>query len=150
MNKKAFTLLEIMITVIIVGILIFLAIHSAKKIIRHKRDARFIADLKMLHSSAAAYILASGTVPPDTAPGEEPPALAPYLPSSFNWNAPTPIGGHWNWDAHINGVEAAVGVTAPNRSKAEMQAIEQTIDASTPDKDSFKETPGGYMWIIEE
>jgi prepilin-type N-terminal cleavage/methylation domain-containing protein len=69
MNKKGFTLFELLISISIIGILTALAVVSFSSAQRKARDSRRIQDLKAVQAAAEQfYSLNSYVYPADTAP----------------------------------------------------------------------------------
>ncbi len=143
-----FTLVEIMIVVAIVGLLAMLAIPSFVRARRNAQDARFIQDMRIAVDAFTMFNLEHGHYPPDTSPGVIPAGMAEYL-RGMRWDQPTPIGGAWDWDFRVFGVEAGVSVFQPNRAPTEMISIAERLDNGSLVSGQFRSRADGYIYIIE-
>ncbi len=128
--KKGFTLIEILIVVVILGILASVVIVSVSGVREDSEKAAFVASGRIFAEAAARFHLDHGAYPNDTTPGELPDGYAEYI-NYTKWLAPTPVGGQWDAELNEDGIISAVGVvfTAANRkSSAYMQEIDVAID----------------------
>ena len=85
MNRRGFTLVELMVTVTIIGILANFAFPAMSGLRRRAEAARIIADVATVRSAALDHYAGYGTYPP---PGEwaaVPPTLAASLPGGFEF-----------------------------------------------------------------
>ena len=85
MNRRGFTLVELMVTVTIVGILANMALPAVSGLRRRAEAARIIADITTVRSAALDHYAGSGTYPPAGQWGSIPPTLAPSLPGGFEF-----------------------------------------------------------------
>jgi prepilin-type N-terminal cleavage/methylation domain-containing protein len=121
MDKKAFTLVEIMVVIAIIGILGAVITPNAFKAIEKAKVARVTADTKSIKSGGLAFYSDIGLWPPDVCPQEDPgfirwdayqnrccgftPAGADAVIQA-NWNGPylekfpilTPWAGSYDWE----------------------------------------------------
>lgn len=98
-GRRAFTLVEIMITVVIIGLLAAIAVPALKRVYVRARVTAFVSDLRQIESALNLYMQEQGSDLPDYQIGETPAELVPYL-SKLKFNAPTPFSGVWDWDNH--------------------------------------------------
>ncbi len=147
-KSRAFTLIEIMIVVAIIGILAMIAIPGFVRARREAQVNRFIQDLRMAVDAFTMYNLDNGGYPPDRMPGVVPPGMEEYL-RRIRWSEPTPIGGLWDWDYEQFGYLAGVSVYRPNRTPTEMQEIAARIDDGGLSSGNFRSRADGYIYIIE-
>ena len=136
-----------MIVVMIIGLLASMALPAFQKIRRSAQNAAFVNDLRQVRSAIENYAMENGGYPPDGIA-----ALAPefdgYISSAIN-NAPTPVGGVWDWDYEQFGVKAGVSVYQPTASVAQMQEIDRLIDDGDLSSGNFRDRGQGYIWVIE-
>lgn len=95
-SKKTagFTLMEIMIVAVLIGVLAAIAIPAFQKITKRSQNTAFVNDLRIATEAIQRYSLENGEWPPDGS-GGIPSELIGYLPPPDRWNKPTPVGGMW-------------------------------------------------------
>ena len=81
MKKKGFTLIELMVVVVIIGILAAIAIPNFVKVIARAKEASVKANMHTMQVAAETYnVDSSGTYPPGNTDWQ---AAGGYLPSNF-------------------------------------------------------------------
>lgn len=88
-----------MIVVVMIGLLAAIAIPAFQKIRDTSRVNATLSDLRVLYYGFETYSLESGSWPVDTASGVMPTEMIGIIPESL-FEAPTPLGGFWDWDNH--------------------------------------------------
>jgi len=135
---KAFTLLEIGVATLLVGLLAVVAVPQGKKLIVAARSEAVIDDLRGFTRAFQAYLREKGDWPPgQVTPGEMPTGMAGYLPSS-NWAKITPIGGYYRWEKNQKHndrtVRAAIVISSKGRVKVTADRIQlEDIDRKCDD-----------------
>jgi prepilin-type N-terminal cleavage/methylation domain-containing protein len=147
-SSSAFTLVELMIVVGIIGLLAAMAIPAFSRAGETARNNRFAADLRVACDAFIEYSVDTGGYPPDTTPGIMPNGMADYL-RRVHWYEPTAIGGQWDWDNGQFGVKAGVSVYQPTASQAQLQRLDAAIDDGNLSTGSFRARDSGYISIIE-
>ena len=99
-RTKGFTLVEIMVAVVIIGVLAALAIPAFQRTQHASRNARAINDFRVFVQAFEIYNTQHGGWPDTAAPG-----VVPTLPNSIadtlraaSWQGATVLGGQWQWD----------------------------------------------------
>ena len=152
----AFTILELMIVVSIIGLLAILAVPAALKQRMRARDSAFLNDLRILSAAFEQYAIERGDYPSDAGPGIEPAGFSSYMPARIRWDAETHIGGQWEWDrannsaAKIYGVYAGLSVVNPKRTTLQMADIDVRLDDGDIDSGRFRRRDGGYIYVFEK
>ncbi len=138
---RGFTLVEIMIVVVIIGLLATMAMSTFNKIREAAQNSATINDLRIFAGIFNTYQLEEGIWPAETGPGVVPPGLDVYFPggNSGVFTTRTPIGGNYDWDFQVHsGVKAAVSVTNPIASNEQLSRLESRADGQ----------PGGGTYFL--
>ena len=147
-GRSGFTLVEIMVVVLIIGVLAALAFPSFVEARRRSLMNRFIQDLRVLTDGMVRQNAATLSYPPDRMPGQVPAGSEEYVKSSI-WSQTTSIGGNWDWDLGQFGCVAGVSVYQPTWSDADMTEIDARIDDGDLSSGAFRKRSQGYIYIIE-
>jgi prepilin-type N-terminal cleavage/methylation domain-containing protein len=109
-RSRAFTLVEIMIVVVIIGLLAAAALPAYRLITLRSRAASVVNDLRTFSTVFITYSLQNGRYPDDGDPQVVPPQVTGQLPGNFIQR--TPIGGvyKWNFDIPADGVPAKAAI----------------------------------------
>lgn len=145
---RGFTLVEIMIAVVIIGLLAAIAIPAFTKLRENTRMNAFINDLTTGAEAFESYAMDNGAWPPDGAAGI-PPGMEGYI-NYGTFGRTTQLGGDWDWDAGVFGLTAAFGVNAPTASLETFEKIDLKIDDGNLSTGSFRSRSGGYVMVLEE
>lgn len=113
---RAFTLVEVMVVVVIIGLLAAAALPTYRHITMRSKATSLENDLRQFSTAFITYNLQNGRWPADGDPQTAPPELANSLPPTFT--AKAPIGGvyKWNFDVPADGIAckaALIVQTAP-------------------------------------
>ena len=147
--RTGFTLVEIMIVIVIIGLLAAIAVPGFKRILQTSQSARFINDCRVFTGAAQMYLLESGDASiEDTSTGELPEVLEDYIDATV-WTGDTPIGGSWDFDSDYgyNGV-GAVGTTM---DAADLLAMDERFDDGDLSTGQMRLEDGDRVyWLIDE
>ena len=124
----AFTLVEIMIVVSIIALLAMIAMPSFLRARRRAQNVRFINDLRVATGAFELYAVEHNGYPPNATPGVLPPGMDTYFGPTFDFSAPTPIGGNWDWAFRKNGSVIGVAVVAPTADDTQLQKRNRCAD----------------------
>jgi prepilin-type N-terminal cleavage/methylation domain-containing protein len=115
-----FTLVEIMVAIVLIGVLAMLAIPALQRTQRASRNARMVNDFRVFTQAFEIYNTQQGGWPDTAAP-----AVVPTLPTSIadtlrsaSWQANTALGGQRDLDAKLDDGNLASGrfqKTSPTR-----------------------------------
>ena len=158
--NSGFTLLELAVVVVIIGIITAIGLPAYQRIQRNTRFGALINDYRVLTSAFQQYSAVNAAWPAYAgATGDFPQGMEPYLRST-NWDQPTVFGGHYNWDRDVthNGrvVKAAIAIyPAAGRpltmTTAEMLVFDQRYDDGDLGTGYFQQGFGGSpVYIIED
>ena len=149
-RESAFTLVEIMIVVSIIALLAVMALPSFLRAREQARRTKFIAALRVARDACDTFVIENNGWPADVNRGTLPQGMATYFNAHFNWTAPTPVGGTWDWDYKVFGFTAGVSVVGPDESDEDMAAIDAMIDDGDLTTGAFQKTADSrYTWILE-
>lgn len=148
-RRAGFTLVEIMIVVVIIGLLAAVAIPAITKGQRRSQNTRFVSDLRVFTQAFETYSLENGGWPPNAGGGVVPVGMAGTFKTDV-WTSATVVGGRWNWDRNLNGIGAAISNSSPTVSVAQMTEIDTMIDDGDLSTGHFQFISGRYMYILED
>ncbi len=139
-NKDGFTLVEIAIVMMLIGIILAIAIPLFKLYMEDAQNARFVSDLRTFSGAFETYRTETGWWPPDQPRNQDfPDGMEPYLDGT-GWDEPTSLGGNYYfdslrlhngvpWPAVISVGDYSSGTPQPvNASPEQLQDIDETFD----------------------
>jgi prepilin-type N-terminal cleavage/methylation domain-containing protein len=148
-HAAGFTLIEILIVVVILGILAAIVVASFGRSTHDAANGTFVTNIRAYASAFAVYNHRKNGYPPDQNQGDFPPEIAPAIHPD-EWTRPTPIGGQWDWDFGQFGLTAGVSVYQPDRTPAEMADIDKIIDDGNLSTGVFRQRANGYIFILQQ
>jgi prepilin-type N-terminal cleavage/methylation domain-containing protein len=107
--RPGFTLIEVLIVIIILGILAAVVVPAFSGMTDEARKGAFIRDLKTYADAIEIYTARTGYFVADSSSGEFPPELDGYLDAE-EWERGTPLGGVWDVELMEQGITSGVGV----------------------------------------
>jgi prepilin-type N-terminal cleavage/methylation domain-containing protein len=154
LRRTGFTLIEILIVVIVLGILAAIVIPQFVSATDDAARASFIANIRIFGEAAKRYMLDTGEYLEDSASGTLPAGWEPYI-QELRWTEVTPIGGRWDFELDSFGIKSAYGVhfngEGDTRDDAYMQEIDALIDNGDLTTGPFRKLAGDrYYWVLEE
>lgn len=148
-SLRGFTLVEIMIVVIIIGLLAALAIPTIHNSQKAAKGATFINDIRTYGAAAEVFSLETGDYPEAAGAGVMPTGLDEYIPT-MKWTADTPIGGSWNFLKNSDGIVSALGATGHTATVGQLMHIEAKFDDGSLSTGKLRTIAGGYYYIVAE
>ncbi len=110
-REGGFTLLELLITCAVIGIIANIAIPGLYAALYRAKAAKIIEDYNMVRTMVHQYNADHSSYPADTGPGTEPPELASYLQGRLSWSH---ADYQYDWELWVddagNPTEPATGV----------------------------------------
>lgn len=151
-RREGFTLVEIMIAVMIIGLLAALALPGFARARERVQMTLFVSDLRTFVHAAEQFVLETGAYPEDSSSGEIPTGLAPFLRSPDAWTGGTPIGGLWDAELNSFGIVSAIGAHVTGGVPAHMLAgIDEMLDDGNLSTGVFRQISGGrYYYVLAE
>ncbi|MCG8512409.1 MAG: type II secretion system GspH family protein [Rhodospirillales bacterium] len=143
-SRPGFTLVEILIVVVILGILAAIIIPQFANATQATKQSAFISDLNTF-TRAISHYTAINDPPADGSSGTLPAELEPFI-NKDKFEAGTPLGGVWDTEFNDNGVGSAVGVhfnDGSNPGDAYMTEIDLMADNGNL-------TSGGFRKLADD
>jgi prepilin-type N-terminal cleavage/methylation domain-containing protein len=145
-----FTLVEIMIVVVIIGLLAALAIPAFQRVRQASESSRIANDYRIFSQAFEIYNTQNGGWPGNVGPGIIPPGMAGDFKADV-WQKATAIGGRWNWDKGLNGFVACISISSFTCTDAQLIAIDAKLDDGDLNTGNFRKTqPTRVSLILEE
>jgi prepilin-type N-terminal cleavage/methylation domain-containing protein len=142
-GRPGFTLVELLITVTIVGLLARIALPKVSQFRLRARATSIVNDMEVIRLAAFGVAADSGYWPPATAAGTRPTSMESYLPPSLSFNPAPGVNLEWRMTGIPNGDvgQAQAGATmgmgadiADDELRVELQralAAHETLTAGT-------------------
>ena len=113
---RAYTLVEVMVVVVIIGLLAAAGIPTYRHITMRAKVTALENDLRQFSTAIQTYTTQNGHWPADGDPQVVPPELVNSLPPTFSNT--TPIGGvyKWNYDVSADGITAKAALIVQTAS----------------------------------
>lgn len=151
--SRGFTLVEILIVVVILGILSATVVPAFGGVTDDSRQGAFIAGINGLAEACDMYRAQNGQYPSDSSSGVFPVELDGIIEST-DFEGGTPIGGVWDTELNDSGVTAAVGVhfdgTGDSRDAAFMLEIDGMMDDGDLSTGIFQQLGADRYYIVLE
>jgi prepilin-type N-terminal cleavage/methylation domain-containing protein len=138
-TAAAFTLVEIMIVVVIIGLLAAIAVPAFRKIRERSLASRYANDFKQFESAFQRYSFENGSWPAPAAGGVIPTGMAGYLPASYTTTSP--MAGNYLW----SGPSSNIVLRHSTATDSVMRQVDELLDDGNLATGEFRKTSGvGY------
>lgn len=144
-------MVEIMIVVAVIGLLGAIAIPNFVRARKISQGVRVANDLRVFADAFAVYSFEFGQYPPDSHEAlPVAPEIGEYIDAGI-FNAPTVLGGRYNWDGPDSYSYAGVSVSGASISSADLLQVDKTVDDGNLSTGQYRRTSNGrFTYIIEE
>jgi type IV pilus assembly protein PilA len=146
-SARGFSLMEIMIAVVIIGLLAAIAVPGMMRVRFRSTTTRYLNDVRQIRDAVERYAHENGSFPPDGSSALHP-LLRGYVQDKL-FTETTPIGGLWTWDVQQNGVRAAVSVNQYTCSPEQLADIDRRLDDGGLTTGIFKTASGKAIYVLE-
>ena len=154
-SVPAFTLVEVLIVVVILGVLAAIVIPQFADATAQSNRSVFVTNLKAYVKAAQLYRFDTGQYLEDASSGVVPTGFDAYIDAG-SWQSETPIGGVWDTEFEgIGDVTSALGVhfdgTGISRDDMYMAQIDELLDDGDLTTGTFRRLAAGrYYFVIAE
>ncbi|QYY37472.1 prepilin-type N-terminal cleavage/methylation domain-containing protein [Ruficoccus sp. ZRK36] len=149
-KRPGFTLVEIMVVVIIVGLLAAIAVPNIRNARIRSQNSFIMNGFRQFKSAFTIYNMEHGTWPSDVNEGILPDEMEGYL-KSYDFEAELPVGGQWDWEQGVFDIIAGISLRDANVSDEQMTIIDQALDDGDIESGNFRVVDdGAYTLILEE
>jgi prepilin-type N-terminal cleavage/methylation domain-containing protein len=148
--RAAFTLVEIMIVAVIIGLLAMMAIPAFVRVRQASQNSRYISDLRTFAQGFETYALKNGGWPPNAGTGVVPTGMSGEIKDSAWTTTRNSVGGRWNWDRNLNGFAAAISCANATASDAQMTLIDEKIDDGDLNTGLFRKAGARFVYVLEQ
>lgn len=147
--RAGFTLVEIMIVVVIIGLLAAMALPAIARTRAASQSTRFMSDLRIFTQAFETYAAQNGW-PPNAGSGVVPAGMAGEFRAADWTTTKNSIGGRWNWDRNNYGGAAVISVANATAPDEQMTAIDAKIDDGDLTTGRFQKISGRFCYILEQ
>ena len=149
LNQAAFSLVELLVVIAVVGILAAVAIPSFDNYREKAKISAAAEELKGLRAAFYAYLADNEDLPADVGGGTIPAGMADYIPNGIFSNG-TPLGGRYNWDGLPGHNPPGISIESPSVSITVMQSLDSFLDDGSLGTGQFVVTGDGHYKLIIE
>lgn len=107
---RAFTLVEIIVVIVVLGILAAIVVPKFTDASNESAVAAAAADLKAFELAIDMYNAQYGSYPPDVGSGAAVPELAPFFKANNPFGKPCPIGGEYDYNGPPTWAVPQIGI----------------------------------------
>ena len=152
-GARGFTLVEIMVVVMIIGLLAALAIPAYLRTQHATQNSRAVNDFRVFAQAFEIYCTENGVWPNNVSAG-----VIPNLPVPMNndfkadvWQGVTTLGGKWNWDKGNFGFAAGISISNFTCDDNQLTEIDAKLDDGNLNTGLFQKVSANrVMYILEQ
>ncbi len=148
-RSRGFTLIELMIVVMVIGLLAAIAIPNYKRYRDNAKIGRTASEMRGLSAAFVAYLAATGSYPPDSHL-VLPLGMDEYINPAI-WTNQTPLGGNYNWEGPDSYPYAGLSIFQATAPLSQIITLDNMLDDGNLATGKFRlGTNGRPTLIIEE
>lgn len=141
-RHDAFTLVEIMIVVVIIGLLAAMAIPAFQRVREKSIASRYANDFNQFSAAFQRYALENGGWPAGVVGGVIPTGMTGYLPESYT--QASPMGGNYGW----SGPSGRIVLLNTAATASVMQKVDAILDDSDLTTGDFTMSGTSCFWHL--
>lgn len=145
-EPAGFTLVEIMVLVLLIGLLAAMAIPAFLSTRNHSQATAIANSFRIYSAAFQIHASEKGMWPPDATPGKVPVGMENQLP---RWTERSLGNGRWDWDQDAVGVTAGVSLVQSRITRGVGQMIDQILDDGNLSTGGFIYNGNRYIYILE-
>ncbi len=151
-RKKGFTLVEIMIAVVIVGLLCAIAIPAFVRVRQKSEHAAAFNDLRVFANAFQDYAMEYGDYPLDKMPGEFPPEMEESSIRPKQFTKETPVGGLYDWEGPPNWTTIYVSIrnSVLTGDADRARKMDKDLDDGNLSSGTLRYAGGTMFYFIED
>jgi len=149
-KRRGFSLVEVVLAIVIIGILTSIAIPAFQKVRRQANISKFVNDLRSMSGQFEGYHFANARWPEHSPAGQLPPGVEGYV-SQGSFSQTNAVGSAWRWyNSGIVGLAVEYGAT--DREIVLYQDIAERIDNGDLFSGRFRLDGGPQylVWVLSE
>lgn len=145
-NRAGFTLVELMIVIVVLGVLVTVALPNFHRTKRNAKIGRTAAELRSLSTAFVAYQAQFGDFPGDSHM-TLPPGMETYINPAV-WADGTPLGGTYNWEGPDSYGYAALSIFGSTEDEEVFETLDGMLDDGDLSTGRFREINSRPTWIL--
>ena len=147
-RTRAFTLVEIMILVIIIGMMATMAMPHLAKARESSQNVRLMNDWRVFKAAFESYATETGEFPGEGTAGQIPMGMEEHLGEA--WIVVTAVGGSWDWDFEQFGFTAGISLLDSSMVAGQMRNVDAQLDDGDLANGLFRQTGATrFTYILE-
>lgn len=148
--KKGFTLLELMIVLVIVGVLATVGMSSYQSFVLRAQLSETATQLGFFAREFKTWEKVNGRFPNDSHIALPPDANGLAI-NPIDWSTPTLLGGNWNWEGPDRYSYAGISIDGATAEEEDIILLDTIMDNGDLNTGEFRKTGNGrYTFIISE
>ena len=147
-KREAFTLVEIMVVVVIIGLLSVLGIPAFDKVKNTSVSTRIANDFRIFKSLYETYNLDNEVWPADVTRGIIPPEMVGYV-SDSDWTATVLSDSQWDWEFNRFGYVASIALTSDEDLPLIFEKVDSIVDDGNLSTGDFIDAGDRYILILD-